>query len=216
MTIPRAKVKSEKVLWAGRIMAVQPRIRLTRSFDEQYHSYLGYVLTIDGTCGDERGEFKIAVGKSAHEKRQFHAGMEASGFTVMVPDPRLETAQFYKTSGIKVNKAAEAGLPAPPFLGVPPDLQTYRSRGHRRLDTRTYESKCTTCIWGCRMPVEMIIDHWNPSKKRYRFETFCYGPKTCPLYRSGPTRKVPGRRGMSYTEEDWVDEDATAHRGPDD
>lgn len=66
------------------------------------------------------------------------------------------------------------------------------------------------------MPVEMIIDHWNPSKKRYRFETFCYGPKNCSLYRAGPTRKVPGRKGMSYTEEDWGDEDATSHRGPDD
>ena len=63
------------------------------------------------------------------------------------------------------------------------------------------------------MPVEMIIDHWNPSQKRYRFETFCYGPKSCFLYRA--TRKVPGRKGMSYTEEDWVDEDATSHREPD-
>lgn len=65
------------------------------------------------------------------------------------------------------------------------------------------------------MPVEMIIDHWNPSKKGYRFETFCYGPKSCALYRPGPKRKVPRRKGMSYTEEDWADEDATAHRGPD-
>ena len=65
------------------------------------------------------------------------------------------------------------------------------------------------------MPVEMIIDQWNPSQKRYRFETFCYGPKSCILYAAGPTRKVPGRRGMSWEEEDWVDEDATAHRGED-
>jgi len=56
------------------------------------------------------------------------------------------------------------------------------------------------------MPVEMIIDQWNPSQKRYRFETFCYGPKSCSLYRPGATRKVPGRKGMSYTEEDWIDE----------
>jgi hypothetical protein len=35
------------------------------------------------------------------------------------------------------------------------------------------------------------------------------------VYESGPTRKVPGRRGMSYEEEDWVDEDATSHRGLD-
>jgi hypothetical protein len=75
--------------------------------------------------------------------------------------------------------------------------------------------KRTTCIRGCQMAVEMIIDHWSPSKRRYRTETFCYGPRACPLYRSGPKRKVPGRHGMSYTEEDWVDDEATSRRGPD-
>jgi len=28
-------------------------------------------------------------------------------------------------------------------------------------------------------------------------------------------RQVPGRKGMSYKEEDWVDEDATSNQGPD-
>ena len=208
---------AEKVTWAGRVVAVQPRIRLTRSFDERSHIYLGYVLCIDGTCGGQAGEFLIAVGEAAHEKHRFQTGMELSGHSVPVEDPRKETAALYKTSGLKVVRNAEGETPAgPPFLGMPPNLATYRSRGHRRLDVRTYDTKCTTCIWGCRMPVEMIIDQWNPSKKQYRFETFCYGPKSCPFYRSGPARKVPGRKGMSYTEEDWVDEDATAHRGPDD
>lgn len=188
-----------------------------RSFDQRSHSYLGYVLRIDGTCGVQTGEFLIAVGEGAHEKCRFQTGTVIEGQSVRVDDPRKETADFYKTSGIKPIKAAEGDGPAgPPFQSVPPDLETYRSRGHRRLDTRTYDAKCTTCIWGCRMPVDMIIDQWNPSKKQYRFETFCYGPKSCSFYRPGPARKVPGRKGMSYTEEDWVDEDATAHRGPDD
>jgi hypothetical protein len=26
---------------------------------------------------------------------------------------------------------------------------------------------------------------------------------------------VPGRKGMTWEEEDWVDEDETSHRGPD-
>jgi len=65
----------------------------------------------------------------------------------------------------------------PPWRGIPPPLSVYRERGHRRLAARTYEEKCTTCIWGCQMAVEMIIDHWNPSKRRYRTETFCYGPR---------------------------------------
>ena len=123
--------------------------------------YLGYVLRVEGTIGDEPSEIRtIAVGKGAQAKHQFRVGMEVSGLAVPVADPRLEVAGYYKTSGLKILKYAEGDPPAgPPFHGVPLDLETYRSRGHRRLDTRTYDAKCTTCIWGCRMPVEMIINH---------------------------------------------------------
>jgi hypothetical protein len=98
---------SEKVPRSGRVVAVQPRIRLIRSFDERSHSYLGYVLRIDGTCGGQADEFLIAVGEAAHEKHQFQEGKE--------------TAAFYKTSWLKVLKDAEGDTPAgPPFHGVPP------------------------------------------------------------------------------------------------
>ena len=210
------KTGTDKVVWSGRVVAVQPRIRLTRSFDERHHSYQGYVLRINGRCGDVDGEFMIAVGRGAHERHQFQVGMQLSGLAVAVPDPRLETAWFYKTSRIQVGQQAAAeSARTPPFLGVPPNMETYRSRGHRRLNAKTYDSKCVNCLWGCRMPVEIIVDQWNPSQKRYRFETFCYGPKSCSFYRPGAARQVPGRKGMSYIEEDWVDEEATAHRGPD-
>lgn len=208
---------SDKVIWSGRIVSVQPRIRLTRSFDERYHNYLGYVLTLMGVAGTQDGEFKVAVGKGTHEKHSFRVGLIVRGQAGPVSDPRLETAEYYKASKIKTGRDTNfLKSDGPPFLGIPPDLETYRSRGHRRLDPRTYNTKCTTCIWGCRMPVEIIIDQWNPSKKKYRFETFCYGPKSCAFYRAGTTRKVPGRSGMSWEEEDWIDDEATSHRGPDD
>jgi hypothetical protein len=207
---------SEKLSWQGKVISVQPRIRLTRSFDERSHTYLGYALRIQGVVGGQSREFFVGVGKGAHAKHQFRAGDVVSGVSVPVADPETEAVEFYKASGLKVLERAEKqGVEPPPWLGVPPELEVCRARGHRRLDARTYETKCHCCLWGCRMAVEMIIDQWNPSVRRYRYETFCYGPKSCTLHRAGPTRKVPGRRGMTWEEENWVDEDATAHRGMD-
>lgn len=203
----------EKIRWSGRIVSVQPRIRLTRSFDQRSHSYLGYCLLIEGIIGDESREFSIGIGQSVQQKHQFQVGDVVSGESLPVADDQMEPVEFYKTSKLKVLQRFE-GEPTspPPWHGVPPDLETYRWRGHRRLAARTYESKCRSCIWGCRMPVEIIVDHWQPQNKRHRFETFCYGPKSCHFYKAGPTRKVPGRRGMVWDESDWVDEELTAHR----
>jgi hypothetical protein len=206
----------EKIDWQGTLVAIQPRIRLTRSFDERSHSYLGYALRVQGNIAAEQREFLVGIGKAAHAKHQFRAGDVLSGKAQPVADEKMEAVEFYKASGLKLIERALGGVPTPPpWLGVPPDLAVYRERGRRRLDAGTFEAKWLGCIWGCRMPVEMIVDQWNPSQKRYRFETFCDGPKSCQLYRAGPTRKVPGPRGMQWEEQDWVDEQATAHRGED-
>ena len=203
--------------WHGEILGVQPRIRLTRSFDERSHTYLGYALRVRGTVGEETREFVVGIGKEAHAKHQCQVGDVVSGSGVAVADPRLETVELYKVSGLEVEarRSADPATP-PPWHGLAPDLPTYRERGHRRLSAQTYTARCTSCIWGCNMAVEMIIDQWNPSQRRYRSETFCYGPKSCAFYHPGPERVVPGRKGMKHVEEDWVDEDATHHRGSDD
>jgi hypothetical protein len=205
-----------KVAWSGELLGVQPRIDLMRSFDERQHTYLGYLLRVAGTVGGEAREFTVRIGPGAQAKHGFRAGMRVSGVAEPAAVPEREAADFYKASALKVEAPAPAEAPPPPWRGVPPPLPEYRERGHRRLAARTYDARCRACQWGCRMAVTLIVDHWNPSERRYRFETFCYGPKSCPLYRAGATRKVPGRRGLTWEEEDWVDEEATAHRGMED
>ena len=206
----------QKIAWSGELLGVQPRIDLGRSFDQRQHSYLGYVLFLRGEAGGEAREFSVRIGPAAQAKHAFRAGDRVSGAAHPVADRARETAELYKASALKLlGRAAGEAAPGPPWRGVPPALETYRARGHRRLDARTYGAKCGSCIWGCRMAVEMVIDQWQPGLREHRFETFCYGPKSCPLYRAGPTRKVPGRKGMSWEEEDWVDEEATGHRGAD-
>ncbi len=207
----------KKLEWQGLITSVQPRIRLNRSFDQRYHTYLGYSLRIDGAIGGDKQVFGIGIGKATQETNQFHSGITAVGDALPVSDSRTESVDYYKVSNLRIVQTHDAvALEGPPWQGIPPSLETYRTRGHRRLSSRTFQSKCITCIWGCNMPVVIIIDQWNPSKKKYRLETFCYGPKSCRYYNAGPTRKVSGRSGMSWEEEDWVDEEMTEHRGPDD
>jgi hypothetical protein len=140
-----------KLAWQGTLLAIQPRIRLTRSFDERSHTYLGYALRLDGTIGGQRGEFLVGIGAATEAKHRFRAGDVAQGESVPVADPRTESVDFYKTARLKLlTRGPETPPPAPPWLGVPPELPVYRERGRRRLDPKTYESRCRACLWGRR------------------------------------------------------------------
>jgi len=202
-----------KSTFTGKIISIQPRIRLLRSFDEASHTYLGYAIKLEGELDGEKTMFSIGIGKAAHAKQQFKVNDVITGVCLPVPEPDLEPVDYYKVSKLKVIARGDQGSPSTPWELVPPELEVYRERGHRRLAARTYDGKCCSCMWGCRMPVEIIVDNWNPrGLRKYRFETFCYGPLSCKYYKAGPNRKVEGRNGMVYVEEDWVDEQMTEHR----
>ena len=203
-----------KVAITGKIVSVQPRIRLLRSFDQRQHNYPGYALLIESTADNK--QVWIGVGPAAQAKFGFCAGGSFSAEVEPVANPDVEAVDYYKAAKIQHKPDDSQPASPPPWTGAPPELPTYRARGHRRLDAGAYESICRNCIWGCRMPVEMTLDQWNPEQKSYRKETFCYGPKSCPLYQAGSVREVPGRNGTTWIEEDWVDEEATSHRGPND
>ncbi len=208
--------RMEKLKFEGRVKAVQPRIRLGRSFDLTHHNYLGYAILVEGSLDDEPSVIWVGIGKGTQSKFQFKVHDQIQGECLPVADDRLERVGYYKVSKLtKAGGVREEPSAPPPWKSIPPELEIYRARGHRRLDTRTYNRKCQTCMWGCRMPVEITVDHWNPGILEYRFETFCYGPKSCPFYKAGENRKVPGRNGMVYHEEDWVDEENTRNRDED-
>jgi hypothetical protein len=194
----------EAISFHGQVIAVKARIRLIRSFDQISHQYQGYTLVLAG-LNPELGVVRVAIGPAAHAKHQFRIGDVISGKAQPVPDARLEWASLYKASGLKVESRGptEQARPADPDGGIAAPLETYRDNGHRRLDPHTCQSKCSQCPWGLTMPTEIIVDHWNPPKVRWRMETHCYGPRDCPRYRPGAARKVPGRKpGMV-----WVDND---------
>ena len=198
--------KIDKINFSGKVLSVKGRIRLLRSFDQiPAHQYQGYVLVMQGTVGGIERDFRIAVGPAAHEKHKFRFGDRVSGMGVPVPDPRMEWADLYKIMGLKVLERGSGADDEKPYPdgGIAPPLEVYRSNGHRRLDRRTWEAQCSRCPWGLDMVAEIIVDQWKPWKKRWRFETHCYGPKDCPRYKPGQAHRVPGRQpGMVYVDDD--------------
>lgn len=197
-------------------MSVQPRIKLIRSFDQRSHSYLGYVLRVQGSLSSAECECLVAIGIATQVKHRVRAGDRVSGKAVRTSAPTTDLVDLHKVSRFEVfERVTLPAAPGPPWHGVAPPLSNYRERGHRRLDARTYASKCAGCIWGCRMPVQMIVDQWNPEVRRYREETFCYGPLSCQFHRAGANRSVPGRKGTTWVEDDWVDDAEVGHRAPD-
>ena len=118
MTLPRNHA-GEKIGWQGVLLSVQPRIRLTRSFDQRSHTYLGYALKVSGRVGSEAREFLVGIGQGAHTKHHFRAGNAVSGDAQTVPDPHFETVEFYKISNLKVGPTEnEDEAPPPPWRGV--------------------------------------------------------------------------------------------------
>jgi hypothetical protein len=193
------------VAFSGDVVAVKARIRLLRSFDEVSHQYQGYTLVLrGGIAGAARDEFRVAIGPAAQQKSRFRIGDHVAGRAAPVEDPKTEWAEFYKASGLTVvsRGAPDQDRPADPEGGIAPPLEEYRKRGHRRLDPRTLGSSCTRCPFGLTMATEITVDKWNPARKKWRFETHCYGPKDCPRYRPGTPRQVPGRKG-----DVWIDDD---------
>ena len=141
--------EGKKIVWQGVLLSVQPRIRLTRSFDQRSHTYLGYSLKVRGRVGSEPREFIVGVGQGAHTRHHFRTGNAVSGDALPIPDPRLETVEFYKVSNLKVGlPEAEDEPPPPPWRGVPPPLAVYRERGHRRLAARTFQAEVLELLSG--------------------------------------------------------------------
>ena len=58
---------------------------------------------------------------------------------------------------------------------------------------------------------DMIEYNWGVTQK-FRFESFCYGPKNCKLYKMGKPRAVPYKDCGSSYDEGWLDEICTENR----
>jgi len=103
----------------------------------------------------------------------------------------------------------------PPWIMMPPTMHTYEERGARLLSKSLWKTKCFKCIWANMSNVEIQWD-FDKDIKKYRFETFCYGPKSCKFYKMGRARSVPYKNRVADIDDGYLDEICTEGRDEDD
>ena len=204
-----------KIEFQGDILSVQPRSNVWRyKLDNRTHTLTGYNLFLTGTAEGIDKEFSVAISAAQQEKHQFHIGDKIKGTAWTEKYPQWEFADYYRAGGLKKLESTNiVGFP-PPWTDATPELSVYDWRGCRMLDKGRWGGKCFTCKWAAMANVT-IEYNWGYTQK-FRFESFCYGPKNCKLYAMGKPRAVPYKDCGSYYDDGWLDDISTENRGGED
>ena len=202
-----------KIRFRGVVRSVQVRSDVWRyRLDNRTHSHKGYNVFVEGVTDGEQRAFSVAISEKQQQRVHLRIGDELSGTAWTKLHPKWEYADYYRAGALKVlarGPEPDEGAHAPWTSEVEP-LDTYSERQCRMLDARRYKSKCLSCKWAAMANVTVEYDFGR--SQRHRFESFCYGPKSCPLYTMGRPRAVPYKGMGSVYDEGWLDEDMTAHR----
>lgn len=204
----------EKLAWSGTIVSIQPRTTVWRyRLDNRTHSHIGYNLFLDGEVNGLVEPFSVAISETQQQKTQFHIGDKVKGTAWTKMYAVTEYADYYRDGALKVvERTAELrdSVSPPPYLSPLPDMATCERRGDRMLSTPCCKGKCFQCVWATMAAVTIEYD-WGV-KQKYRFESFCYGPKSCKFYKMGRPRSVPYKGDGSSYDDGCLDEILTEGR----
>ncbi|KNZ41315.1 hypothetical protein [Acetobacterium bakii] len=206
--------ESHKINWHGKIKAIQPRTRVWRYVtDNRTHYHLGYNLLVNGDCDEGKTDFWVAISEKQQQKAGFQIGDNVAGSGWTKKYPKREFADYYRAGALKtLDREKALSQTACPWTGPLPAMQTYEDRGARMLSKSAWQGKCLTCFWAAMANVEIQWD-FDRDIKKYRFETYCYGPKSCRNYKMGRARSVPYKDRGSAIDDGYLDELCTEGRG---
>lgn len=173
----------------------------------------------DDAHGRDTGKpwFSVAISEKQLMTLRFRIGDRVQGTAWTPQYPEREFADFYRAGSMKTlaHSTLPAQPPAPPWMYFPVPLRVYEERGARMLSKSLWQSKCFPCVWANMANVEIQWD-FDRDIKKYRFETFCYGPKSCKLYKMGRARSVPYKNRYAALDDGCLDDLCTEYRNEDD
>lgn len=202
-----------KIKWQGRILAIQCRAWVWRyKTDNRTHHLLGYNIWLK----NDKEKFIVAISETQYQKAQFRIGDVVKGTAwPCTKKSKHDIADYYRAGSLKIiTKAPDTPeCTGPPFTNILPELHEYDNLGARMLDSKKWSKECFTCMWANKSAVEIEYDFGKT--KRYRKETFCYGPFDCIHYDMGKPRPVQykGDCGDSVLDDGCLDDCCTSWRG---
>ncbi|MCL1895589.1 MAG: hypothetical protein FWG03_03480 [Clostridiales bacterium] len=208
---------AEKITWHGKIVSIQPRTRVWRYITHnRTHYEIGYNLFLEGQGGEGEASFVVAISEKQQEKAAFRVGDTASGTAWTKEYPNREYADYYRAGSLKKLGSGGVREKGPPPWTIPPlSMEAYARRGARMLSKSRWRGKCYKCIFATMSNVEIQWD-FDRDIKKYRFESFCYGPFSCKHYSMGRPRAVPYKKDhLSAIDDGVLDELCTDYRGED-
>ena len=181
--------------------------------------------------GGKQYDFCVAISEKQQVKVSFQIGDHAKGTAWTPLYPKDEFADLYRAGSLKVvcRPTADAPVmavttdvrplydgtpiprvfssdyPGPPWCVAAPPLRVYSWRGARMLAKTSWRGKCFRCVWAAMANVTIQYD-FDRGIVRNRFESFCYGPLSCGLYKMGPARPVPYKDRGTSMDTGWLDE----------
>ena len=208
----KEEVTQRKIAFSGAVRSVQPRSNVWRyRIDNRTHKMTGYNLFLTGTAEGIMKDFVVAISEKQQEKWHFRIGDEIKGEAWTKKDEKKEYADYYRAGSFrKTTEGTVQENTREPWLDEVPDLCTYDLRGCRMLDKRAWKGKCFACKWACMANV--AIEYNFGVSRKYRFETFCYGPKNCRHYKMGKPRAVPYINKESSWDDGDLDDMCTWNR----
>ena len=205
---------STKVDWEGKILSIQPRTRVWRYLiDNRTHYHLGYNFFVEGCSSEDKNEFVVAISEKQLLKGLFRIGDVIKGTAWTKKYEEREFADYYRAGSLKLVDREDDNLEitSPPWVMMPPSMHVYEERGARMLSKSLWKTKCFKCVWANMANVEIQWD-FDKAIKKYRFESFCYGPKSCKFYKMGKGRSVSYKNRGSAIDNKDLDELCTEGR----
>jgi hypothetical protein len=208
---------SSKVNWQGKVVSIQPRTRVWRYLlDNRTHYHLGYNLFIKESGIAEKKKFSVAISEKQQFKGLFRIGDILKGTAWTKAYEEREFADYYRAGSIEIISRENENITIlpPPWVIPTPSLQIYEERGARQLSKTQWKTKCFQCVWANMASVEIQWD-FDRGIKKYRFETFCYGPKSCKYYKMGKPRSVSYKNMGTVFDDGCLDKICTEGRDED-